>query len=102
LAWLPVVNVYVGFYDTALLVLSVLLVTAQLYRRSPILPPGYRLLLVALYVTPWCSQPIARLTGFQLYTLVIAGYGAYVLLDANSLLARREHRSAPLAVQAGV
>ena len=87
LAWLPVLNLYVGFYDAALLGLSVMLTTDQLYRRSPELPPGYRLLLLALYVIPWCSQPIARSTGVQLYTLVIAGWGVYVLLDVR----RRRH-----------
>lgn len=48
------------------------------------------MLLLALYVIPWCSQPVARVTGIQLYTLVIAVWGVYVLLDVNNRLAGRE------------
>jgi hypothetical protein len=83
LAWLPVLNIYVGFYDAALVVLSVMLATEQLYRRSPRLPLSYRLLLMTLYVTPWFSQSIARNTGIQLYTLVIAVWGVYLLVSVN-------------------
>ena len=92
LAWLPILNVYVGFYDTALLALSVMLVTEQLYRRSTGLPLTYRLMLLALYVAPWCSQPIARSTGFQLYTLVIAAWGVFVLRDVGQQLAAKSIR----------
>ena len=92
LAWLPILNVYVGFYDTALLALSVMLVTEQLYRRSTKLPLTYRLTLLALYVAPWCSQPIARSTGFQLYTLVIAAWGVFVLRDVGQQLAAKSIR----------
>jgi Glycosyltransferase family 87 len=93
LAWLPVLNIYVGFYDASLVVLSVMLATEQLYRRHGRLPLSYRLLLVALYLTPWLSQPFARITGVQLYTLVLAVWGLYLLRAVNSWLAGRESSS---------
>jgi hypothetical protein len=35
--------------------------------------------MLLLYLTPWVTQPIAQLTGVQLYTLVLAMFGGYQL-----------------------
>jgi len=81
LTWTLVLNLYLGIYDTTLVVLSVLLFTNFLYVRSvptrPALSPQYKVLLLWLYVVPWLTQPVARLTHIQLYTLVLVFLGAY-------------------------
>jgi len=83
LTWTLVLNLYLGIYDTTLVVLSVLLFTNFLYVRSvptrPALSPQYKVLLLLLYVVPWLTQPVARLTHIQLYTLVLGLFGAYQL-----------------------
>ena len=79
LAWLPVLNVYVGFYDATLLGLSVVLVTEWFYQQADELPSSYRFALLGLYFAPWLSQKLAQAVGLQLYTIVIMAWGAYVL-----------------------
>jgi hypothetical protein len=84
-----VLNIYLGIYDTTLAVLSVLLMTDVLYRhedgnRLP-LSPAYKLILLLLYVVPWITQPIARLSGIQLYTLVLALLGIYQIIQLSRL-----------------
>lgn len=88
LIWTLVLNVYLGIYDTTLVVLSVLLLTDVFYRwannHSP-LTPAYKLILLLLYFIPWITQPVARLSGIQLYTLVLAFFGIYQVVQFNSL-----------------
>jgi hypothetical protein len=83
LTWTLVLNLYLGIYDTTLVVLSVLLFTNFLYVRSvptrPALSPQYKVLLLCLYVIPWVTQPVARLTHIQLFTLVLVFLGTYQL-----------------------
>jgi hypothetical protein len=83
LTWTLVLNVYLGIYDTTLVVLSVLLVTHFFYRRADKLKfelaSGYKLITLLLYLVPWITQPIARLTGVQLYTVTLALFGGYQL-----------------------
>jgi hypothetical protein len=70
-----VMNVYVGIYDATLTVLSVLLMLDGLYRRgmSKIYDSlSFKMLLLSLYFVPWISQPLARVTGIQLFTFVLA------------------------------
>jgi hypothetical protein len=83
-----VLNLYVGIYDSTLVVLSALITGDYLYRRSRSnrfkpssyqLPSSYKVLLVLLYVVPWITQPVARLTHVQTYTLVLAFVGAWQL-----------------------
>ena len=85
LTWTLVLNLYVGIYDSTLVVLSVLLATDVLYRRvdhhQMWLPATYKFILLLLYVVPWITQPIARLTGFQPYTLTLALLGSWQLIQ---------------------
>ncbi|MCM3901587.1 MAG: DUF2029 domain-containing protein [Pyrinomonadaceae bacterium] len=89
LTWTLVLNLYLGIYDTTLAVLSVLLMTDVFYRQgdSDRLPlsPAYKLILLSLYLVPWITQPIARLSGVQLYTLVLAFLGSYQLIQFSRL-----------------
>lgn len=82
-----VLNLYLGIYDSTLVVLSVLVTTDLLYRRAGTthfqFPPVYQFLLVLLYVVPWITQPLARLTHVQTFTLVLAFLGAWQLKQLN-------------------
>lgn len=99
IALTPVLNIYVGIYDTVLIVLSALLTTDALYRRAEDdrawLTPSYKYWLLLLYLTPLVTQTIARLTGVQLYTLVLAGFGLYLLEQFRS---SREETAFPSAI----
>ncbi len=76
----PVLNFYVGIYDSILAVLGVLILAGLQLRHRPALSPRFQLWLLALYVAPWVTQPLARLPGLhlQVYTFVL--YGLTVLL----------------------
>lgn len=81
LTWTLVSNVYLGIYDATLLVLSVLLTAHVFYRgvkRDQVeSAPVFKQLLLLLYLSPWATQPLARLTGIQIFTLVLALFGCY-------------------------
>lgn len=83
IAWTLVLNVYLGIYDSILIVVSVLITTDILCRKAMDDQPGitsaYKYLLLLLYIIPWITQPVAILTGIQLYTLVIAAFGFYLI-----------------------
>lgn len=69
----PVLNVYVGIYDSVLAVLGALVLIDALGRPAAQLPAGLQFWLVALYVTPWFTQPLAQSIHLQLFTLVVLG-----------------------------
>jgi hypothetical protein len=83
ITWTLVLNLYVGIYDSTLVVLSLLLTTEVLYRRKDNdrlwLPASYKVMLLLVYVVPWVTQPIARLTSVQTYTVVLALLGSWQL-----------------------
>lgn len=85
-----VLNLYVGIYDTIVLVLCLAL-TAQALRfdQRRTAPFVFKVLLLALYLVPWSSQHLARRTGFQLYTLVLMGLVLYLLRHARRLAVAR-------------
>jgi hypothetical protein len=80
ITWTPVLNLYVGVYDSVLVVIGALL-TIDISRRRPL--PA---LLALVFVTPWITQPLARSAGVQIYTLALAALGVYQL----DLAARRD------------
>jgi len=82
ITWTPVLMIYMGIYDSTILVLAGLLLTAELFSRgyrSDSLPFIFKCLLLALYLSPWFTQNIALMTGVQIYTLAIAAFGIYQL-----------------------
>jgi len=92
-SWTPVLNIYMGIYDSSILVLAVLLLTAEFYlkeSRLSSLPFTYKALLVALYVSPLFTQGIAMATGVQIYTLAVAAFAIYQLRTLNDLTLRGE------------
>jgi hypothetical protein len=92
LTWTLLANLYIGVYDSVLVVLSALLTAEVLLQpgrgasrfRGSILP----VLLLLLYLSPWVSQHLARLLGLQVYSFVLLALGAYQLLLARDLAAR--------------
>lgn len=93
LTWTLVANLYVGVYDTVLVVPAVFLAAGALTplgRDERSLPAGLRVLLVLLYVVPWFTQPLARLTGVQTYTVILSALGVYLLTQARTASAGRE------------
>ena len=85
ITWTLVLNLYLGIYDTTLVVLSLLLTTNAFYRseekdRSG-LPVSYKLILLLVYVVPSFTQPMARLTYLQIYTIVLALLGGWQLIQ---------------------
>jgi hypothetical protein len=87
ITWTPVLTIYMGIYDSTILVLAGLLLTAELYSRgyrSESFPFSYRCFLLLLYLSPWFTQSIALLSGVQIYTLAVAAFGVYQLRFENS------------------
>jgi hypothetical protein len=90
LTWTPILNLYVGIYDTLVVVPGAFLVAAVLAdgaesRRQR----AFALLIAAAYVAPWVSQPLARSVGIQFDTLAIAAVGVFDLLLAMSFVPYR-------------
>ncbi len=78
--WMLVLNIYVLMYDTALLIISVLLAGQFKSRAS-------RWLLAVLFLVPWIETEAAQM-GFRPMTLVIIGLG---LVSLKHSLALRSH-----------
>ena len=95
-----VLNLYVGIYDSTLVVLSALLTTDYLYRRmrsdESRLSTSYKFILLLLYVVPWMTQPFARLSGVQLFTLVLALFAGYQIIELQRLMRDREKQHMPI------
>jgi len=82
ITWTPVLTIYMGIYDSTILVLAGLLLTAEFYSRgyrADSLPFVYKCFLLALYLSPWFTQNIALMIRVQIYTLAIAAFGIYQL-----------------------
>lgn len=89
LAWLPILNVYVGIYDSIFVVQSVLIAADVLLRErhseTPLTDSGVAYCGLAIAVTAWFSQNLARISGVQFYTLALIALG---ILELR--LARRD------------
>ncbi len=103
LTWTPVLNLYVGVYDSVIVVLSALLTADVLYRRSgsatPLRSSGLAYVLLLVGLTPWFSQALARAWGVQVYTLALVGLGVYQFWLARGHLAAELARRGRDAVQ---
>lgn len=97
-----VLNLYVGIYDSTLVVLSAILTTDYLYRQTRSnesrLPTSYKFILLLLYVVSWITQPFARLSGVQLFTLVLALFAGYQILELQRLMRDREQQRKPIGL----
>lgn len=99
ITWTLVANIYLGIYDATLAVLAAVLTAGVFIRRSSggalELDPVFQLLLVLLYLVPWITQPVARLSGVQLLTLVLALFGAYQMHQFGKMLRMAPARTVP-------
>lgn len=75
----PLINVYVGVYDSILVVQAAIIVTNVLMKQTKgrLLTTAWPYLLLMLAVVPWFSQPVAKSVGVQVYTLVLLGCAVY-------------------------
>jgi len=81
--WTLVLNLYVPFYDTVLVVAAAVLAVAAVKTRAW---EGWNRLgpaLVCVYLAPWIAEVCARVFSVQIYTLVLSGFGALLLVEAN-------------------
>ena len=95
LAWLPILNLYVGIYDSIFVVQSVLIAADVLLREQrsehPLTDSGFAYCGLAIAGTAWFSQNVARLCGVQIYTLALIALGLLELrLAALSCNLKRE------------
>lgn len=99
IAWTLVFNLYVPIYDTTLAVLSGLLMMDVIARRREELGPQMEkkvyALFLALHLTAWFSQGLARLCGFQVYTILLVALGVWALRLAKTLDAAAQQKNAP-------
>lgn len=82
LAWLPLLNLYVGIYDS-IFVVQALMLTADADwkdRRSStaITNSGLAYWSLAIAASAWFSQPFARATGVQVYSLLLIGLAVVI------------------------
>ena len=86
LAWLPILNLYVGIYDSIFVVQSALLAADVLLRErrsaSPLTDSTFAYWMLAIAASAWFSQPLARACGVQVYSLALIGLG---LLELRQL-----------------
>jgi hypothetical protein len=77
-----VINVYMGIYDLILIVPAVLWTAEVFYEhpdRTAAYFPTFKLLVFLLIVVSWITQPLARVTGVQIITLMLLGLAAFQL-----------------------
>jgi len=77
-----VINVYMGIYDMILVVLALLWTADIFYRQGNRLEtfyPTFKLLVFLVLLLTWLTQPLARLTGFQIITPVLFVLAAFQL-----------------------
>jgi hypothetical protein len=81
ITWVPLLNAYFGIYDSILIVQSLLLTAFELRRRTensrPLNDSGFAYLILGIWIAPWFSQPLARITGIPVYSLLLAGLGVF-------------------------
>lgn len=89
LTWLPILNLYVGIYDSIFVVQSVLLIADVLLRvrrsETPLTNSGFAYWTLAIAGSAWFSQSLARVSGVQLYTLALIGLGLALLRQNHRL-----------------
>ncbi len=87
--WTPVLNLYVGIYDSILIVQSILITATLLNVRAEssaaLTRSGFAYLVSLIFVAPWFSQNLAARTGVPLYTLLLVSLGVYQLWVLRSL-----------------
>jgi len=76
LCLIPLINLYVGVYDSILVVLAVIIITECILSENQepsgmLFRTGWAYWILALGVVPWFSQYLAQSLGLQVYTLLL-------------------------------
>lgn len=76
LCLIPLINLYVGVYDSILVVLAVIILTEWILNQTTeqagsLFRTGWAYWLLALAIVPWFSQYFAQAMGLQVYTLIL-------------------------------
>ncbi len=74
-----VLNLYVGIYDSVLIVPALWLTAEEVYRRTGELASTFQWLLLVVFISPWISQFLAGSIGLQIDTLALLAVGGYQL-----------------------
>jgi hypothetical protein len=74
-----VLNLYVGIYDSVLIVPALWLAAEEVYRRMGAMTSTFQWLLLAVFISPWISQFLAGSIGLQIDTLALLAVGGYQL-----------------------
>lgn len=83
LTWTLILNVYVPFYDTVLVVPAAILAVAAVRARGWV---GWNRIgpaIACLYLTPWVAELCARTFSIQIYTLALGTFGTLLLMEAK-------------------
>jgi len=82
-----VLNVYFGVYDTVVAAAAALITADVLRAARPgtPFPAVFKWLMVLLFVVPWVTQPLARCTHVQTYTLVLCALLVFEMRSAAVL-----------------
>jgi len=73
----PVINLYVGMYDSVLAALGAILLIDGCRRGEAARERWIVWTVGALYVTPWVTQPAAQAIHVQAFTLILLGAGLW-------------------------
>lgn len=90
LIWTLVANLYVGVYDTVLALLGIVIAAGAFWRQRQGIPGPFTRLVALLILVGWVTQPVARATGLQTYTLMLVALGANLLAAARHAGARKD------------
>lgn len=76
LCLIPLINLYVGVYDSILVVLAVIIMTECILSEDQntsglLFRTGWAYWLLVLVVVPWFSQYVAKSAGIQVYSLLL-------------------------------
>lgn len=81
-AGLAVFNVYTPVYDTVLIGAAAVMIAGVLQDSAGEVREAFQAWLVLLYMVPWVTQSAADLLHFQPFTLVLAGFAGWTLVQA--------------------
>jgi hypothetical protein len=87
LVWTLMINIYVPVYDTILLVPAAALLAHSLVNRGKEEQASLQLWMALLWLLPWLTQSSAEFVHFQIFTVLLAGFGYWALTLARDTAA---------------
>ena len=87
----PILNLYVGIYDGVLVAVGTLLLADAAAAMSSLRRETLLAWLAAIYLVPWITQPIAKLAGVQLFSVLLLALVWWVCVQKTG-----DHERRPL------